>query len=277
MNFVHTLNQVSTLNTLFGNPRGTDMEFGPEYIKYVMGQVSLVKEELNDELLTAETTADFLDAIGDTITVADGIIHKAMLDLDLKFAVDTLSKGVVKGLVAGLEVPQPLEDISLSSFILDAYEYEGAVHDLIFEYWAKTRVFAEVACIRAGYDSKKVYDEVHASNMSKFCKDLAEVQLTLDKYQAEYGLIFQPVNDSDDTMSISERLKVTPESDLRVEQVEEVFVIKVNRDLKMDDKAVKAGKFLKGINFKEPDFSDLTRFVLPTVTKFDSMATRIVG
>lgn len=269
MNFVHTLNQVSTLNMLFGNPRGTDMEFGPEYIKYVMGQVSLVKEELNDELLTAETTADFLDAIGDTITVADGIIHKAMLDSHLLRLESILIQRTMNGLTTGLEVPVPLDEEVLSSFSPDGTEFD--FHELVFDYWIRTRVFAEVACIRAGYDSKKVYDEVHASNMSKFCKDLAEVQLTLDKYRAEYGLIFQPVNDSDDTMSISERLKVTPESDLRVEQVEGVFVIKVNRDLKMGDKAVKAGKFLKGINFKEPDFSDLTRFVLPTVTDYDSM------
>lgn len=263
MNFVHTLNQVSTLNTLFGNPRGTDMEFGPEYIKYVMGQVSLVKEELNDELVTAKTTADFLDAVGDTITVADGIAHKAKIDTASGGIMGRVfNRLVLNGLITGLEVPPPLELGVVS---------ESQFHLFVFDYWIRTRVFAEVACIRAGYDSKKVYDEVHASNMSKFCKDLAEVRLTLDKYQAEYGLIFQPVNDSDDTMSISERLKVTPESDLRVEQVEGVFVIKVNRDLKMGDKAVKAGKFLKGINFKEPDFSDLTRFVLPTVTEFDSV------
>ena len=269
MNFAHTLIQVSTLNTLFGNPRGSDMEFGPEYIKYVMGQVDLVKEELNDELVTAKTTADFLDAIGDTITVADGIIHKLNFDSGLLILESILTHRTMEGLTSDLEVPVPLDERVSPTASLDGGVFD--FHELVFDYWIRTRVFAEVACIRAGYDSKKVYDEVHASNMSKFCKDLAEVQLTLDKYQAEYGLIFQPVNDSDDTMSISERLKVTPESDLRVEQVEGVFVIKVNRDLKMGDKAVKAGKFLKGINFKEPDFSDLTRFVLPTVTEFDSV------
>lgn len=96
----------------------------------------------------------------------------------------------------------------------------------------------------AGFDGNAVYQAVHESNMTKFCKTKEEVSEALDWYFRNTG--FLP-------------------GDIAAYGQYPFVAIKVVQDIKLDGKFYPAGKFLKNMPcFKEPDFSDL---LLPKVTE----------
>lgn len=96
----------------------------------------------------------------------------------------------------------------------------------------------------AGFDGNAVYQAVHESNMTKFCKTKEEVYEALDWYFRNTG--FLP-------------------GDIAAYGQYPFVAIKVVQDIKLDGKFYPAGKFLKNMPcFKEPDFSDL---LLPKVTE----------
>lgn len=95
-----------------------------------------------------------------------------------------------------------------------------------------------------GFDGNAVYQAVHESNMTKFCKTSEEVSAALDWYFNNTG--FMP-------------------GDIAAYGQYPFVAIKVVQDIKLDGKFYPAGKFLKNmLCFKEPDFSDL---LLPKVTE----------
>lgn len=95
-----------------------------------------------------------------------------------------------------------------------------------------------------GFDGNAVYQAVHESNMTKFCKTSEEVSDALDWYFNNTG--FMP-------------------GDIAAYGQYPFVAIKVVQDIKLDGKFYPAGKFLKNmLCFKEPDFSDL---LLPKVTE----------
>lgn len=96
----------------------------------------------------------------------------------------------------------------------------------------------------AGFDGNAVYQAVHESNMTKFCKTKEEVSEALDWYFRNTG--FLP-------------------GDIAAYGHYPFVAIKVVQDIHLDGKFYPAGKFLKNMPcFKEPDFSDL---LLPKVTE----------
>lgn len=257
-----TLKMVADLNRCFGNLPWNEIEGDkPSLHAYLRGQASLIEEEMYQELKEAEIKGDvsaLLDAIGDSITVIDGLAHKCGLD-------DYSSHCDVLGLMAH---PQPYAQqvIGLEEFYeIPHYVCENEVARLTFELWRWHRSFIEAYSIRKGFDPLKVYEEVHNSNMSKFCKTPQEVGATLDKYSIQYGLSSVVFTEDYKSGKVG-LLDVNPSLDLRVEKVGDVYVIKTNREVIMNGKSVKGGKFLKGINFKEPDFSNLEHFYLPQMT-----------
>lgn len=252
-----TLGMVAELNRCFGNEPWYDIRGDKNtYHAYLSGQVSLIIEEMYDELGVAVDTHDIpsmLDAIGDAITVIDGVVHKAGFDPALAEHCD-----VVSFLQGCPPVPFNIKEFQN----IPSYVHDQEVGRLAFELWRWHRTFIEAFSIAWGFDPLKVYKEVHQSNMSKFCVNLTEVAATLEKYSEQYGLssilFTEEYADLKATL-----LDVNPALDLRVEDVNGVYVIKTNREVTMGGKVVKAGKFLKGINFKEPDFSQPERFKLP--------------
>ena len=257
-----TLKMVADLNRCFGNLPWHEIQADkPTLHAYLCGQVSLIEEEMYQELKGAENEGDvpaMLDAIGDSITVIDGLAHKCGLD-DYSSHCDVLSL---------MAPPQPCAQqvITLEEFYeIPRYVSENEVGLLTFELWRWHRSFIEAYSIRKGFDPLKVYEEVHSSNMSKFCDTPEEAVKSLEKYLHDYGLtsITQTLAYKDGSVNI---LDVNPLVDLKVELVNGKYVIKTNREVYMGDKRVAPGKFLKGINFKEPDFSDLERFYLPLMT-----------
>lgn len=252
-----TLKMVSELNLCFGNESWHAIHGDKNtYHAYLSGQVSLIIEEMYDELGVAVTANDIpsmLDAIGDAITVIDGVVHKAGMDPSVAEYCDVIS------FMQGCP-PAPFNIKEFQN--IPHFVSEQEVGRLAFELWRWHRSFIEAFSIAWGFDPLKVYKEVHESNMSKFCNTVDEVCESLNKYTSLYSLssvIFTGKYQSG-AVGITH---VEPDFDLRVEEVNGVYVIKTNREIKMGEKVVKAGKFLKGINFKEPDFSQPERFKLP--------------
>ncbi|ARK07995.1 putative nucleoside triphosphate pyrophosphohydrolase [Aeromonas phage phiA8-29] len=253
-----TLKMVADLNRCFGNEPWYEIrgEEPPRFHTYLNGQVSLIIEEMYEELHLAESQEDIagmLDAIGDSITVIDGLAHKAgFFKHDLgrfDIATDCLAFGALRDSVQLYNIKNFGK---IPHFISD-----NEVSQIAFELWASHRAFIEAYSIQKGFDPLKVYEEVHESNMSKFCNTVEEAHQSLMKYFNQYGLVSAATDSfARDVTSFTE------DDDLRVEEVNGVYVIKTNREVKMGEKVVKAGKFLKGINFKEPDFSNPGRFEL---------------
>lgn len=253
-----TLKMVADLNRCFGNKpypeiRGEEL---PCFHTYLNGQVSLIIEEMYDELHLAESQGDIagiLDAIGDSITVIDGLAHKAgFIKSDLG-RYDIATHCMVLGALNGSVSLYNIKNFGRIPHFVSTNE----VSAIAFELWASHRAFIEAYSIQKGFDPLKVYKEVHESNMSKFCNTVEEAHESLMKYFNQYGLV------STATDSFARGVtSFTEDDDLRVEEVNGVYVIKTNREIKMGEKVVKAGKFLKGINFKEPDFSNPGRFEL---------------
>lgn len=254
-----TLKMVGDLNRCFGNKPYFEIDGKgekPSFHSYLNGQVSLIIEEMYDELHLAESQEDvvgMLDAIGDSITVIDGLAHKAgFIKSDLG-RYDTATHCMILGALNG-----SVDLYNIKNFArIPHFVSDNEVGKIAFELWATHRAFIEAYSIQKGFDPLKVYKEVHESNMSKFCNTVEEAHESLMKYFNQYGLV------SSATDSFARDVtSYTEDDDLRVEEVNGVFVIKTNREVKMGEKVVKTGKFLKGINFKEPDFSNPGRFEL---------------
>ncbi|MGL4353063.1 MAG: hypothetical protein ACRCTP_03900 [Aeromonas popoffii] len=257
--FEHTLKSVAQINEIFGNQFGTVYHDDPTKLHdYVSGQMSLVVEESEElaQAMAADRHGEILDAIGDIITVVDGIPFKAGFEVTAEHYAELsaeLGKGVTEQILTF--TPEYFDKNA------DIHRGEDGLNPTVtqaFLVWKFQRVQVEGVCLNMGFDPKKVYDEVHASNMSKTCANLGEVLETLRKYEENYSLKYVG---GDDDMT-GRFLEAQPESDLMVQQVAGVYVVKANRAITMSGKLVKSGKFLKGIKFKEPDFSDPSKFKL---------------
>lgn len=257
-----TLQMVADLNRCFGNKPHHEIqaEVKPSFLSYLGGQVDLIIEEMYDELHLAESQGDItgmLDAIGDSITVIDGLVHKAGFIKSVSGLLSVTARCDVLGALSGTVRLYDIKDFGrIPNFVSD-----NEVGSIVFELWATHRAFIEAYSIQKGFDPLKVYKEVHESNMSKFCTCVTEVEESLHKYTSLYSMT-SVIFTQDYQDGVVDITHVDPKFDLRVEEVNGVYVIKTNREVKMGEKVVKAGKFLKGINFKEPDFSNPGRFEL---------------
>jgi NTP pyrophosphatase (non-canonical NTP hydrolase) len=89
-----------------------------------------------------------------------------------------------------------------------------------------------------GIDADARMKQVSDSNMSKTCANTVEAEETRDFYMAEYGL-----------NTVSEMVALADKS-LRI-------IVKVDGDQVVSGKFYPHGKFLKGVGYDTPDFSDL--------------------
>jgi len=239
--FVNTNAAVCHINRVFGNVTGEEFlaagHTEAEHIKYISGQLSLIAEE-RKELFDAKNDQEKLDAIGDIITVVEGLTFKIGFDVHpmLHKSIYLMTEGVYG------EGCNPYHDqweqlIESGEDLGTHYSYR----ELALAIWANELGAILSESYIDGFDPEKVYWEVHTSNMTKLCKTNEEAAESIRVYNEKFNLA---------------------EGDLRIDEVEGLFVVKVNRDIMMGEKPVKAGKFLKSYLFKEPDFSDVSRFYL---------------
>lgn len=107
-------------------------------------------------------------------------------------------------------------------------------------YAANLRYKVDAYCRSLGYDPVKVLKAVYTSNMSKFCESLEDADLTIELYKSK-GL---------DCLEI-----------VKCAGLERWFV-RTTKEAMFNGQLIPKGKFMKGIHFKEPDWSDLTKYEL---------------
>lgn len=107
-------------------------------------------------------------------------------------------------------------------------------------YAANLRYKVDAYCRSLGYDPVKVLKAVYTSNMSKFCESLQDAELTIELYKSK-GL---------DCLEI-----------VKCAGLERWFV-RTTAEAMFKDQLIPKGKFMKGVHFKEPDWSDLTKYEL---------------
>ena len=269
---INTVAKVSELNAIMGNKMGSQLT-KDEYLAGIQCQVQLVREEFLEELFEAECDRDVFDAIGDSITVIDGLPFRfgfVVFDATFSSVVDNIPavnphgskyirseeeintlKGRVESILISLETLATLRG-----------EKESRLHERFMELWKELRTIVEQEAVWwRNTNPMRAFLEVHNSNLSKACDSLEELEATFKKYQKEYGFSYMA--------PVIENAGLQPRTvgiDLMFEEpFVGTFVVKTATSLMMGDKRVKAGKFLKSVSFKEPDFSNVDHFRLITL------------
>jgi len=246
--YPNTLAAVHELNRLFGSKNGMGIDDDMELACNVEDQMKLIVSE-RKELKDALTEDKVLDAIGDIITVVDGIPFKAGLDIS-----DDVFNAVVRCHVPSPDVYTHTEFSQLVNVVMQNNIASGfvpgetcaGVKDYAFSIWQAERFKIERECIVRGYNPLKVFWEVHRSNLSKFCDTWEEANTTCQFYANKHGLKYSANHPT--------------ESDFKVVEVFGRYVVKTSREVMFGDEVVPTDKFLKGPNFFEPDFSDPSLF-----------------
>ena len=274
---MNTVAKVYALNKLFANHDGKLLNY-EQLSKYLFGQNDGVREEL-EELEGAVTSDQALDAYGDILTFADGLLFKAGIDLDTAVELERIFNNhgphmlrpcVLSMLrecktrdVFTLDVNlDPIyswfDDYTPSKFLETAgvftmrqIEFKGYDTDLekcellrIFTVvaWAYYRSMLSAAQDRTGFNIEAAYDRVHESNVSKLCWSQEERDASIASYCERHCI-------SEDALMFDEC-----ESD----DGRTYYVIRAARDVTFKtpdgDKFVPKGKFLKSINFVDPVF-----------------------
>lgn len=241
--FPNTLAAVAQLNKLFGSKHGLTIKDDIELAQNIDDQMKLIKSE-RDELRDARLESDVLDAIGDIITVVDGIPFKSGLTIS-----DDVFNAVIRCGEYGPDAYTHKDFNKLANVLIPNNILLGLVpgkdcpgiKDYAYAIWQSERAQIEHACLMRGYDPLKVYWEVHRSNMSKFCDSWEEASTTCAFYANKHGLFYSPNNPTD--------------SDFKVVEVYGRYVVKTAREVMFGSEVVPVEKFLKGPKFFEPDFS----------------------
>jgi hypothetical protein len=243
-----TLAAVHELNRLFGSKNGACIVDEMELASNVEDQMKLIVSE-RKELKDAKSEDKILDAIGDIITVVDGIPFKAGLEIS-----DDVFNAIVRCHVPTHDVYGHTEFSRLINVVMKNNIDSGlvpgetcaGVKDYAFSIWQSERFKIERECIIRGYNPLKVFWEVHRSNLSKFCDTWGEANTTCKFYADKHGLRYSANHPID--------------SDFKIVEVFGRYVVKTSREVMFGEEIVPVDKFLKGPNFFEPDFSDLSLF-----------------
>lgn len=274
---VNSVRAVAFLNEMMGNkfPEGdTDA-----VISGIDLQISLIEEEFTNELgdisnqiadavesgivPTDDQFAEFLDAIGDSITVLDGLAWRINAH-ETEIVQETMKLVSLGGFTVRPYDPyHSLDTIEVIKLLRNsAVEVVTSTTDILRAealrkfcyFWAFLRhdVFVKAAAL--GYDAEEAFVEVQESNMTKGCT-AETVRDTLERYWQKYRA---------SSPEFCIEMPGINEHDLEVvETIGGVFVVRAARNFELEPgKPVKKGKFFKSIEFSEPDFSDLDRFKL---------------
>lgn len=154
-------------------------------------RLDLIEEELN-ELQKAFQENDFVeeqDACADILYVAYGMAYTYRFDSDYvmnnRYYVvnkETLFKSLTYNLTDRNAILKKLFNI-FNNLVKYTNEQNK---DGVIEYLHEIIYYVYNFQFVSGYDSDRVFQIVHDSNMSKLCKDEAEAQLTVKDYEQKY-------------------------------------------------------------------------------------------
>lgn len=269
-----------------------------ELLAQVVPQMKLVLDELEETILTIDIR-ETLDGIGDVITTADGLLvfagfdETGGLDGQVNELYSPENTGVfwpwsLSGLEAYNDTADPdnalqtLNDLMFADFSESSAVYMAAKNVLVFDSKYRQKVsdpdahrkmtstfegsgyicthgkgfdcYAEMLVAEAidirnkidiyakylGYCPVKILEEVYKSNMSKFCDSYDDAVATIEKYKG---------------------LGLTALEIVQCDGLERWFV-RTTEEVEFNGQLLPVGKFMKGVNFVGPDWSDLQRFEL---------------
>lgn len=249
----NTVTAVSELNTLMGNVYGAKLQ-RKEFLEGVRCQTQLVREEFLEELfMEAESDIEVIDAIGDSITVVDGLPFRFGVKITDAVFQEVVSVSAINphGDVENRAYDMALHTINTVSELLTSLETLATIRSTLshktFERafitrWSQLRKIVEMEAVWwRKVHPLRAFLEVHRSNMSKLCNGEKEVQETMNHYRIKYCFF------KDEELVVKEVAK-------------DKFAIVAAIDLQMGDKLVKAGKFLKNVHYSPADFSNVEHY-----------------
>lgn len=267
------------INDMFGTPKVQKFS-AAEHSNAIVGQMRGVASEFAE--LRAAVTNDpdssvfekIVDSLGDALVFCDGIPYRLGLSLDqirdyeapiFPSLDDNNCITVNMSSSVGLPVIQSLdkalsdmrredadldsEDISTTAYYASIYDfmcleeiprYDAAIFVLFLASWRRTRILIKNMLGAFGVSHVDVIRAIHASQESKLCSSLEVAQASIDRYVS----------------------KGMPADALAIEGAQAPYIIRVTRSFEYLDgnnvlQDVFEGKFLKSIDFQEPDYSFL--------------------
>jgi hypothetical protein len=222
----------STINSIVGNNpfEGQDLEL---FLKIADKQIDLIRDEF-DELLTGFATKNFKeirDGIGDVIVTVDGLFYRLNLEYPNTQSWPDLPGEIPKALFEAAEALAMMKDVAsgldennLSSVQLMLRTMATGV--LLSMYQISASLGIDLAA-----DQKAIFD----SNISKFDKDIT----TAERGVAKYGQIGVSATICTNTSTCG---------------IYHVLKSSWNQ-IGADGKKYAEGKFLKSVNFQEPNLN----------------------
>lgn len=244
---------ISDTNTAFGNVFGSCLDKGViiNYEKLNNQALNLYDEHqelyddgfriLRDDPTSKKGRKGMVDAIADIIVFLYGIPHflgyryqEQEVNLKLK---DILINYENEGDKSFYE--QVLEDTKeLIDGILEAIN-DKKNHSLIITRVKELDIYLHTLCDLYNIDMTKLIDKVTLSNMSKLCKNEQEVKDTIEFYTSKGVEVYSGI------------------SPLIQEDLTNFYVVYSSKDQTVQGKVYRADKFLKCVNWHEPDIEDI--------------------
>lgn len=283
-----TLPLIVALNTAFGKKPFTDESSKVEILERMVGQTKLSLDELH-ETIKEESLDLVMDGIGDLITTSDGAIGflAELFPEELEGFVSEASSNIIQWDKEALSTlteydfvtPKNVDEIMATDYLefvsawatAKSFLEFGAKDEKLAEFFEDkeptfiSNYLGECGCINfddlifdllhvnvamrvkidnfsrsLGFDPVKILEEVNASNMSKFCDTIEKAEQTIANYVGR-GLTCLEIVESG---------------------LEGKWFVRTTEEAMFKGQLIPKGKFMKGVDFFGPDFSDTQRFEL---------------
>lgn len=253
---------ISDMNTAFGNIRGLALEetaikgakiISDKGVKRLIAQARNLYDELDElrddgfNVLLKDPESlsgrkEMFDAIADLIVFLYGVGH--FVDISINPKHDWYSKYLAQDLYENYNYSSQYEKIykELKSEIDDLIAtIENKDIEFINAFMHRLNSKISALCLsvaKPGYDLDLLIDRVTQSNMSKLCINDDELEATLKFYRDKGVEVY------------------SKESPLVQESGKPYLVVYSSKEQTVDGKVYRADKFLKNVNWFEPDISD---------------------
>lgn len=244
---------ISDTNTAFGNRFGSCLDKGVinNYDKLYNQGMNLYDEHqelhddgfsiLKDNPLSKEGRIGMVDAIADILVFLYGIPHFLGYHYEEQKSNETLKEILTNYETDGDKsfYEHVLEDTNqLIDEIMEPIKNKKN-HSIIISKIKELDIYLHTLCDLYQIDVKNLIEKVTLSNMSKLCKNDKEVEDTMYFYTSKGVEVY------------------SGKSPLLQEDGTPFYVVYSSKDQTVNDKVYRADKFLKCINWFEPDLSDI--------------------
>lgn len=252
---------ISDMNTAFGNIKGLALEetavkdakiISDKGVSRLVAQARNLYDELDElrddgftvlerEPKSASGRKEMFDAIADLIVFLYGVGH--FVDIPINKKHDWYTARLAEELknysntVLYIKIYEEIK--SMIDELIASIEHKDVELIDLFMHRLNSKITA--LCIskaKPGYDLDLLIDRVTDSNMSKLCRNDEELEATLKFYRDKGVEVY------------------SKESPLAQESGKPYLVVYSSKEQTVDGKVYRADKFLKNVNWFEPDITD---------------------